>query len=91
MRAHIKSAPGEAVTSRALAETPKEVIDMSERNPLNTRRVPRMSRAHYQLIADVLRDAADLDKAVDIFARELKATNPRFDRDRFVDAAGGGC
>ena len=40
---------------------------MFERNPLTNRRAPRMSRAHFQLIADVLRDAVDIDDAVDTF------------------------
>jgi hypothetical protein len=55
-----------------------------------------MSRKDYELIARVLRDAnvADehqyelLERIALGFALELAATNPRFDRERFLAACG---
>lgn len=51
---------------------------------------PRMTRAHFELIARVLADSknaphGDLVKA---FSDELGATNHAFDRGRFESAAG---
>jgi hypothetical protein len=55
-----------------------------------------MTRQHFQLIADVLRewsqgyDQAEEAKVVaELFADQLTTTNPSFDRDRFIDVATG--
>jgi hypothetical protein len=66
-------------------------------------RIPSMSRAHFQFVADILadqrahhedNDSPAMAEAVAMiahqFARELKATNPRFDRARFIAACGVG-
>lgn len=54
---------------------------------------PTFSRRHYVLIASIL---ADIDRqhvsradVVRAFAKELKGTNPKFDAERFIDAAMG--
>ena len=53
-------------------------------------RTPKMSRAHFELIAWTIRNL-DVPPAVrcilvDRFARELATTNGRFNRDRFERA-----
>jgi hypothetical protein len=53
-------------------------------------RTPRMSRAHFELIAWTIRNL-DVPPAVrcilvDRFSRELAATNGQFNRDRFERA-----
>jgi hypothetical protein len=55
-----------------------------------------MTRKHYQLLADMIRreyevyenDAATLASVADTLATICKADNPRFDRDRFLEACG---
>jgi hypothetical protein len=54
-----------------------------------------MTRKDFQLIADVMSDAKGAlmdanahDALANAFARKLKATNARFDYNRFVDACG---
>ncbi len=54
-----------------------------------------MTRKDYVLISDVLRDALDsiiddmaLEALASRFADELALDNPRFDRERFLAAAG---
>jgi hypothetical protein len=56
-----------------------------------------MSRRHFELIARVLREQRDhaspaecqrLDETARAFADELAATNPRFDRARFLTSCG---
>ena len=60
---------------------------------LNSVRTPHMSRAHFELIAEVLREAHGQSDGMaqtliaalaDDFADALYRTNPRFDRGRFV-------
>jgi hypothetical protein len=63
-----------------------------------------MSRQHFELIARVLREtprfrgepfgeavAEYRDDLARAFAAELRATNPRFDRERFLRACGVEC
>lgn len=57
---------------------------------MSNRKVPRMTRGHYIFIADALSEMADsygLDKEqiANSFASRLFATNPRFNKSRFVD------
>jgi hypothetical protein len=56
-----------------------------------------MTRQHFQMIADVLKDAGQHNSCIDRTAHEaiarefavrLMATNPRFDRARFLKACG---
>lgn len=53
-----------------------------------------MSRKHFELIARVLRNLdgtvphADRKATAEAFADELRATNPNFDRARFLTACG---
>lgn len=50
-----------------------------------------MTRKDFVLIADTLRDLPlghdDQAATVAVFAAALASTNPRFDRQRFIDAA----
>jgi hypothetical protein len=50
-----------------------------------------MTRAHYELIAETIRFANELPEVrrrmAGEFARALKATNGRFDAERFIEAA----
>lgn len=48
-----------------------------------------MTRQHFQLIADVLKNTIAPDKVKIAFARALAKTNPGFNEDRFLQAAGG--
>jgi len=45
-----------------------------------------MTRKHFQLIADVLRDSGAAADLVFAMADALATTNPNFDRDRFLEA-----
>ena len=47
-----------------------------------------MSRKDYQLIAQALREASSPDDTAHAIADALQADNPRFDRARFLIAAG---
>lgn len=47
----------------------------------------RMTRAHFKLIATSLRLSAANDLTVKTMAETLAATNPRFDRQKFITAA----
>ena len=56
----------------------------------------KMSRQHFELIAEVLADTQPLEipaainqwqKTISMFADKLAETNPLFDRDRFINAA----
>lgn len=60
-----------------------------------------MTRKDFQLIADVLNDCREsyadanadagtqaIETVAECFALRLRATNPRFDRDRFLRACG---
>jgi hypothetical protein len=53
---------------------------------------PRMSRGHYQLIADVIagigRDGFPVSTIAKRFAADLAKTNPSFNRTRFLEACG---
>ena len=61
-------------------------------------KTPSMCRQHFQLIADVLASRHGLAKTMKErevietlmhdFAMELKHTNPNFDTDKFLEAAG---
>ena len=46
-----------------------------------------MTRKHFQIIADALVEANATIEQVKIIAKQLKATNPRFNTDRFILAA----
>jgi len=50
----------------------------------------KMERRHFVFIADTLRQARDdsADVTAEFFADRLAYTNPNFDRDRFLRAAG---
>lgn len=56
---------------------------------------PRLTRAAFQLIAEVIRDdipnmsSADRGDIARAFAARLRATNPNFNAERFVDVATG--
>ena len=58
-------------------------------------KTPKMSKAHFELIADTLKSAKDvhpdgmLTSLVYRFADALAATNPAFNRARFIAAALG--
>jgi hypothetical protein len=57
---------------------------------LRTGRVT-MGHRHFATIADILRDIPDAGYRADMadhFADALAATNPRFDRERFIKACG---
>jgi hypothetical protein len=58
-----------------------EVIEM---------RYPRMSKMHFQFIADTLMEIPEEERRVPTvkFARNLRGTNPMFDMDRFMKAVG---
>lgn len=45
-----------------------------------------MTRKDFQLIADVLRRTEAPERVVIGFAEALRHTNPRFNRERFVDS-----
>jgi hypothetical protein len=47
----------------------------------------QMTRKHFQIIADALVEANATIEQVKIIAKQLKATNPRFNTDRFILAA----
>lgn len=54
------------------------------------RKVPRMTRGHYNFIADTIAEiASDKDLPANVlaieFANRLHATNPRFSKSRFID------
>ena len=49
-----------------------------------------MTRQHFQFIADVLRNSNAPTDVVLAFADELATTNSRFDREKFLTAAGQG-
>jgi hypothetical protein len=63
-----------------------------------TKEVHRMSRKHFELIAETLRESLDsassvaekndIERVARRFARNLAATNPRFDGHRFLRACG---
>lgn len=48
---------------------------------------PRMSRGHYNLIADTFGPLVEWPSKIQIMADELAKTNPRFDRERFIRRA----
>lgn len=47
----------------------------------------KMTRQHFQLIADVLKDSHAGTHVIEAFARALEQTNPGFDSSRFMQAA----
>ena len=53
-------------------------------------RTPTMSRAHFQFIADVIKEMPDNERkdVAERFGNKLVLTNPRFKRDRFLSASG---
>ena len=54
---------------------------------LNRWKGHQMTRKHFQIIADALVEANATIEQVKIIAKQLKATNPRFNTDRFILAA----
>jgi hypothetical protein len=49
-----------------------------------------MTRRHFQLIADALRESAAPEHVARAMADALATTNPRFNRERFLAACGVG-
>ena len=45
---------------------------------------PRMTRAHYEFIADTIGPLVPFPTALHDVADALEATNPRFDRNKFI-------
>jgi hypothetical protein len=50
---------------------------------------PQMTRAHFELIARILKEAWADFPTIERFACELSATNPRFNAKRFIAACQG--
>lgn len=53
-------------------------------------REAKFQRRHYEKIAEIIRTIEceiDRERVARRFASELRGTNPKFDRDRFVTAA----
>lgn len=48
---------------------------------------PNMTRTHYNFIADHIGPLVGWPSAIPALADELAATNPRFDRDKFIQRA----
>ena len=48
---------------------------------------PRMTRAHYLFIADTLGPMVSWPSQIQTIADELARTNPRFNRERFINRA----
>jgi len=54
---------------------------------------PKMTRAHFAFLADLIAnlwpddETTNTEYVAECFADALSDTNPRFDRDRFIDAA----
>ena len=54
---------------------------------LTTSKPPRMTRAHYNFIADTIGPMVGWPSHIPAIADELAATNPRFNRERFIERA----
>ena len=50
-------------------------------------KAPRMTRAHYNFIADVIAPQVSWPTKLRDIADELEATNPKFNRERFLSRA----
>lgn len=50
-------------------------------------KAPRMTRAHYNFIADVIAPQVSWPTKLRDIADELRATNPKFNRERFLSRA----
>ena len=48
---------------------------------------PKMTRQHYTFIADMLGPMVGFPSHLIVIADELEATNPKFDRKKFLDRA----
>ena len=48
---------------------------------------PRMSRMHYNFIADLIGPQVSWPSHLHSIADELEKTNPKFNRDRFIERA----
>ena len=48
---------------------------------------PRMTRAHYKFLADTLGPLVSWPSHLHVVADELAATNPRFDKEKFLRRA----
>jgi len=48
---------------------------------------PRMTRAHYNFLADTLGPLVSWPSHLHVVADELAATNPRFDKEKFLRRA----
>jgi hypothetical protein len=65
----------------------------ANRKDLNAK-TASMQHRHFATIARIIRDmrhsgwTADADRVAECFARELRATNPRFQASRFLAACG---
>ena len=53
----------------------------------NTVIAPKMTRAHYQFIADNIGPHISWPSKLHEIADKLAATNPRFDKDKFIQRA----
>ena len=74
------------ITKKQLQEAVKQVID----EELTLSEGPKMTRQHFQLIADVLKDNNAPGPLVQAFVYALERTNPGFDASRFLQAATSG-
>lgn len=54
---------------------------------LTTAKTPRMTRAHYNFIADTFGPMVSWPSHIHTMADELAKTNPRFNRERFIERA----
>lgn len=59
---------------------------------MRTSTVPKMTRQHFEFIADTIQrlqwaSKIDLPYVAQVFADELAATNPNFNRDKFIRRA----
>jgi len=52
-----------------------------------TSKAPRMSRQHYEFLADTLGHVVSWPSHLHVIADELQKTNPRFDREKFIERA----
>lgn len=53
----------------------------------NTTTAPKMTRQHYTFIADMIGPMVAWPSHLIVLADELEATNPRFNRDKFLERA----
>ena len=54
---------------------------------LNTTKAPKMTRQHYEFIADMIGPMVGFPSHLLVMADELEKTNPQFNRKKFLDRA----